>query len=176
MIILEGPDGTGKTTLANALAHKLNGMVMHAGFDKKWDIRQFHAAIITGAWFLENAGCPVIIDRWALSEQIYGTVFRGGPAYDVREMLRMAQDEYNPIFIYCRNEDSIENHKRNLQQREEMYDDMSEVAPLYDELLHSGKWGKWMVYDYTKYNLDTYVKAIEDEYYRRGHRTTHDRV
>jgi thymidylate kinase len=176
MIILEGADGTGKTTLANALAKELNGMVLHAGFDKSWDIRQYHSAVITSAYFFENAGCPTIIDRWALSEQVYGTVFRGGPAYDVRAMLEMAQHEYDPIFIYCRNENAVENHKRNAEEREEMFDDISLVAKLYDSLLHSNKWGKWLVYDFNKYDLQDYVRAIAHEYHRRGHRTTHDNV
>lgn len=174
MIILEGADGTGKTTLANALAHALNGMVLHAGFDKQWDIRQYHAAIITSAYFYENAGCPTIIDRWALSEQVYGTVFRGGPAYDVNRMLEMAQNEYNPIFIYCRNDNVVENHQKNAAERPEMYDDMALVAKLYDNLLHSNKWGKWLVYDFNKYDLNSYVKAIVHEYNNRGHRTTHN--
>lgn len=164
MIILEGPDGTGKTTLAEALAKKLNGLVIHAGFDRKWDIRQFHSAIITSAYFIENAGCPVIIDRWAVSEAVYGRVFRGGEAYNTQALVKDAALSYDPIFIYCRNDNVVENHKKNAAAREEMFEDMTEVAKLYDELLKSGNYGRWIVYDYTKRDMNKFVEMIACEY------------
>lgn len=164
MIILEGPDGTGKTTLANALAKKLNGMVIHAGFDRRWDIRQFHSAVITSAYFIENAGCPVILDRWAVSEAVYGRVFRGGEAYDTAALMRDACLSYNPTLVYCRNDNAVENHLKNKAEREEMYDDMTEVVKTYDELLKSGKYGRWMVYDFSKRDLNEMVDILANEY------------
>lgn len=164
MIILEGPDGTGKTTLANALAKKLNGFVIHAGFDRKWDIRQFHSAVITSAYFIENSGCPVIIDRWAVSEAVYGRVFRGGEAYDTAALMRDACLSYEPILVYCRNDNAIENHLKNKAEREEMFDDMTDVVKTYDELLKSGKYGRWMVYDYTKRDINKFVEILANEY------------
>lgn len=166
MIIIEGADGTGKTTLANALAKKLNGMVLHAGFDRKWDIRQYHSAIITSAYFYENAGCPTIIDRWCVSEEVYGRVFRGGAAYDTAALMKDACIQYDPILVYCRNDNAAENHKKNMQEREEMFDDMSEVAKTFDEVLKSNKYGRWMVYDFTKNDLNKFVDIITCEYTR----------
>lgn len=166
MIILEGADGTGKTTLANAIAHKLNGMVLHAGFDKRWDIRQYHSAIITSAYFYENAGCPTIIDRWTVSEEVYGRVFRGGAAYDTAAMMKDACISYDPILIYCRNDNVVENHKKNKAEREEMFDDMTEVAKVYDEVLKSNKYGRWIVYDYTKNDMNKFVDMVTCEYTR----------
>lgn len=164
MIILEGPDGTGKTTLAEALAKKLNGMVIHAGFDRKWDIRQFHSAIITSAYFIENAGCPVIIDRWAVSEAVYGRVFRGGEAYDTAALVKDACLSYDPIMIYCRNDNAVANHLRNKQVREEMFGDISEVVATYEQLLKSNKYGRWIVYDYDKNDINKFVEIIACEY------------
>lgn len=164
MIIIEGADGTGKSTLAEALAKHLNGLVIHAGFDKRWHIRQFHSSIITSAYFIENSGCPVIIDRWAVSEEVYGRVFRGGAAYDTAALMRQAWEMYEPICIYCRNDNVVENHKRNAQLREEMFDDMSDVASTFETVLKSNKYGKWVVYDYNKQDLNRFVESIASEY------------
>ena len=88
LIILEGPDGAGKTTLAEALM---------AGFYRKWP---------SGTFTVEHRGplspdvdpvdeytLPdydptdrtnlVVCDRWHLSETVYGPIYRGASRVDL---------------------------------------------------------------------------------------------
>lgn len=158
--IIEGPDGTGKSTLANEIAEQKKASVLHCSFDKSWDIKQHHvdmfrAAKLIGQWM------PVVLDRWSYSELVYGTVFRDKPSYDVKDFLfENEHDLLNAIWIYCRNDKAAENHKKNMQLREEMYDDMSEVAKTFDEFVKNDKDINWIEYDYTKVNMKDFVKDL----------------
>lgn len=74
IFILEGPDGSGKTTLARTLMQRFNiKRYVHMGVPEPVD-RPFDY------WMkrlLPHAG-PVVIDRLHWSEDIYGQLFRGG--------------------------------------------------------------------------------------------------
>jgi thymidylate kinase len=160
MIILEGPDGTGKTTLANYIKSKTNGMIIHAGYGKDWDIKGFHENMIEFAHKIEQNGCTAIIDRWAPSEFIYGMVFRGGPKYDARKLTLDVIKTYNPTLIYCRNDFVVQNHEKNKVDRQEMYNDISLVATMYDKLMEVDFFGKWKVYDFNQNNITDFVEEL----------------
>jgi hypothetical protein len=75
LIILEGPDGAGKSTLAAALGARLGREVRHHG-------PYLGEAEIAARYFADVAdvlgGMPLIVDRSWPSEPIYGAVHRGG--------------------------------------------------------------------------------------------------
>ena len=66
--ILEGADGTGKTTLARKILDKTNGHYLHSTYDRYWDIQDYHQQIAESAISLDIYQ-DVVIDRWALSER-----------------------------------------------------------------------------------------------------------
>lgn len=78
LIILEGPDGGGKSVLAAKLAKDLNATVVHYGpYSHVTDPGQF-ASIYLPALRQALSGANVIMDRSWLSEAPYSLAFRGG--------------------------------------------------------------------------------------------------
>ena len=167
MIILEGPDGSGKSTLAKAIEEKYKAIVLHASYDPSWDIAKYHEVLLNSAAAIEEVGCQVVLDRWALSEAIYGKVFRGKEAYDTKNLLRIAIDIHNPILIYCSNDNVVQNHQKNKEERYEMFDDMTTVSSLYDLYINSRQYGEWIKYDFTKTTIEKFLEKIDEQISRR---------
>ena len=74
MIIIEGMDKTGKTTLAEALALRMRRQIAAFGVPPI-DVFEYHS---TG---VERAGRSAIIDRLHWSEYAYGKTYRAGCGY-----------------------------------------------------------------------------------------------
>lgn len=162
--ILEGADGTGKSTLANEIAKQKHGQVLHPYYDKTWNMEKYHIAFIESAILFANEGIPVILDRWAPSEFVYGDVFRNGPSFDTSKLIEKYQDLITE-WIYCRNDNAIENHLKNKETREEMFDDMSQVVTKFDYYIEytSNNWLHipWKIYDFDKVNMKQFVKDLK---------------
>lgn len=156
--ILEGADGTGKTTLARKILDKTNGHYLHSTYDRYWDIQDYHQQIAESAISLDIYQ-DVVIDRWALSELIYGNVFREGPSYNVETTLKNLDNEEWVTWIYCKNDNAIINHLRNKRKRNEMFNDMTEVTKEYDKYINISEL-EWIIFDFNKHNLDDFVKDL----------------
>lgn len=157
--ILEGPDGAGKTTLANEIAEQRKASVVHSYFDPTWDIKQHHKDMFRAAKII-NVWRDVVLDRWAPSELIYGDVFRGKPGYDVLAYLWEMEPELQDVtWIYCRNDNAVENHLKNMEKREEMFDDMSEIVKRFEEFVADSDLN-WITYDYDKVDMKEFVKNL----------------
>lgn len=74
IIILEGPDGGGKTTLARQIQEKFQNVEYHHEGPPPKDI---HIVEHLGAVLDRYRGKNVVIDRFALGERVYGPVVRG---------------------------------------------------------------------------------------------------
>lgn len=76
LIIVEGPDGAGKTTLVeHLLSVTKDSTSIHCGVPDIPPTRYFTAQALEGWW--SGKDC-VIFDRFHLSEQVYGPIMRGG--------------------------------------------------------------------------------------------------
>jgi thymidylate kinase len=80
IIVLEGPDGSGKTTVAQAISELYPGLYesLRCGppspdTEPYWQ----YDGIIDQAEMLENDGKLVVIDRLHVGELVYGRIFRG---------------------------------------------------------------------------------------------------
>lgn len=164
LYIVEGADGTGKSTLCNLLREKTKGHLLHASYDSKWDIREYHKRMLDAAAIMFKYQ-SVIFDRWSVSEEVYSNAFRGGNDYYADDFMLSYLIDYSIIgfsdvvFIYCENENTIENHKENMKSRKEMYDDMSRVVTEYNKYLENTNI-KWHRYDFNKVDMNKFVQEI----------------
>jgi hypothetical protein len=72
IVILEGPDGAGKTTLAEQLAKKYGLVYKHEGPPPpKVNVLEYYGQLLD-----EARGKNVVFDRLALGERVYGPVYR----------------------------------------------------------------------------------------------------
>jgi len=75
IIVIEGPDATGKTTWAETYCKKYSGRKMHLTLRKAMHAHQVAAISLAAQWAKE---CPVVIDRHWPSENIYAGAYRKG--------------------------------------------------------------------------------------------------
>jgi thymidylate kinase len=100
IIIIEGPDGSGKTTLANQLSKQTGYKIIHRVQPKTEEEK----AIMMGEYLQTiRSGKNMIFDRCWYSEMVYGPVMRdasviGYPQmYDLERQLSKA----GAMIIYC---------------------------------------------------------------------------
>lgn len=102
MIILEGPDNAGKTTLGERLATALGATFIHSERPPK---ESSDNDLIEHA-VLQVEPRRIIMDRnYLVSELVYGTVLRGGPALGRERHLKLMNDMLelgHILIIYCR--------------------------------------------------------------------------
>lgn len=178
IIILEGPDGTGKTTLAKAICEKLGAKYLHLTYRWKDKIFDYHTAAIR---FAARQKQPIVIDRWWPSEAVYASAFRGGSDWPMQgRMLDRVARKYGAIYVYCQGasgpEQVIANHAKLKATREEMYEDISGVAYLYHKLWHgdsthenTGQWLDWAIRsggvkmrpDHINYSIDDWGNSMD---------------
>jgi thymidylate kinase len=159
IFILEGPDGAGKSTLANQIASEKKASVLHCYFDPTWDIKRHHLDMLLAAQKIAP-WMPAVLDRWALSELVYGTVFRGKSAYDVVKLMDTALDWFDATWIYCRTDHVVRDHQRNRESRHEIFDDMTRVVELYDDFVAKDVDRNWLRYDFYKDNMQQFVADL----------------
>jgi thymidylate kinase len=138
IIVLDGPDGTGKTTLAKELVRKYDARYIHLTYRWKNNMFEYNVAAVDYAARLAEQGHLVIIDRLWMSDNIYDTVFRGRVIsphlgrYVERLILK-----YSGIYVICLPESSRDylNHFNELKSsRIEMYDSMEAIYQGYSQM------------------------------------------
>lgn len=149
IVIVEGCDSSGKSTLINQLMekHPNNCYIHNAVVD---DIKSLHlntidAAVEASKWHW------VFIDRLHLSEKIYGTIFRNGPSYDIAAFDKQLNFIPNIYRILCVVDKETALAKHAARKDKEMFDDVSKVWDMYNEV--DGSW--------TRYNWKTDIIDLD---------------
>ncbi len=135
IVILEGGDGTGKTSLANnIISGKNSGHYLHLTYNGfvKDHMEDYMQRALSSAVILSEYQ-PVVIDRWVMSELVYSNVFRNGTTLrDPYGMLANAAI-MGVTFVNCHPRDReryLSSFDELKTTRSEMYDSMLNV---YDE-------------------------------------------
>jgi thymidylate kinase len=160
ILVLDGPDGSGKTTLAMKLCASMGAKYIHLTFRWKNAMFNYHTAAIELALkYAEKQ--PVVIDRWWPSELIYANVFRHGSniKHSGRFLDRVAL-KHGLTYVFCNpsNEAKYFSRFKELEATgREMYTSMEGVYQGYQELYK--KLGSRL--DCVHYDIDTDGKDLE---------------
>ena len=110
VIILEGANGTGKTTLARHLI-EVHGFIYHkdtgsnlSKLPPEYRIAATKEAIIAQAKLLVSLAdnCNIVVDRFHLTEQVYGWIerfYRIGYCKEVEEILNAKRDSFLLVHV-----------------------------------------------------------------------------
>lgn len=106
LIILEGVDRTGKSTLATALAEFIGGEVWHRGKPSAHPLVEYEGAL-RGYDPLDYTR-HVVIDRWHVGERVWPSVFNRATRYDLPMFLHtdMFLRSRGALVVYCYRPDS----------------------------------------------------------------------
>lgn len=130
-IILEGPDNSGKSTLAKYLNEFLGFTLIHSGGPSKYP----GEVVERSKRFNEMKG-PIIFDRHpCVSQNLYAEALGEGervPEDVIAEFMGQ-----KPFIIYCRNEGSLDGHQMSEHSSPEYFDKVQEnllrLCKDYDE-------------------------------------------
>lgn len=105
IVVLEGPDGVGKSSLGRALQEYTAGRYIHLTYRFRNKMDLYHrAAIQLCAHLAQNQ--PVILDRWWISEILYAEAYRGGSPFIKRHfMLEHIANNIGLTYVLCLPED-----------------------------------------------------------------------
>lgn len=179
IVIVEGMDGTGKTTLIQQLAHYLDvkpkKFIKSSGPYEDFK-RTLVASTIPEINELETAsakGAPIkrLYDRFPLiSEAVYGPILRGRNCFgDQYYSLRSRLLALKTVIIYCRpDRDVIYTNVQQTPQMKGVLEHFGELLDAYDklfvELTDSPVNSYITVYDYTRDEVRELIHNIRGFY------------
>lgn len=126
MIVIEGCDNTGKTTLFHKLRIDLNMLgVLNVRPTDRWDMYNKTLNLL-------DIKHPIIIDRWApISESIYGPICRNDQMLSEADLFysdhRLAHDK--SIVIFCNPE--LSQVESTIHERDQMEGVVKFLRPIY---------------------------------------------
>jgi len=138
IIVLDGPDAVGKTTIAKEFMRKFpNTKYIHNGYRWKDKIFDYHTAVmkLASKWAMTH---NVIIDRWWPSEACYASVYRNTSAWPLQGRFheRLAL-KYGVIYLLCLpDQNTLDRHTEMKKVRDEMYENIEALCDLYYKLYY----------------------------------------
>ena len=134
-LILEGPDGAGKTYLAEQLSQLLNMGVRHFNTPSEDLIgKQFD--------FYRDIGIDLyntILDRSWYSDMVYGPIFRGETEIRHNLMLELERCYTDTFVIYCTGDPELM-WQAALERGEnyvQTFDQYKEICQRYDDIMYN---------------------------------------
>lgn len=179
IVIVEGMDGTGKTTLVQQLAHRL-GVQPRKYVGSLGPSDDYRLALVSRTrseiteleiTFVKGGSVKRLYDRFPLiSEAVYGPILRGhncfgGLYYPLRSRLLALKT----VIVYCRpNRDVIQVNVQQAPQMSGVPEHFGELLDAYDklfvELTDSPVNSYITVYDYTRDDVQDLISRIRGFY------------
>ena len=169
IIILEGPDACGKSTLAKDVAKRLHpsSLIHHGPYKSEQTIWQHYLFSMLPAY---ADLCHVILDRAWISEPIYGEAYRNGAnrvTVAQRRMLERVALGRGAGLVFCRVPWNVAAPKFTERKKigAEMLTDLSELRLVfrgYEESMRTAFTPNVALFDYTSASTPTALAIIED--------------
>lgn len=138
LFIIEGPDGSGKTSLAETLSKQTGYPIVHRSQPKSEEEK---AKMFDEYLRLASSSKNVILDRCWYSEMVYGPVMRDASVLSYPDMYKLeaAAKKHGAIVIYCTDQPGVL-WKRCKRRGEDYIVDASTYNAIYEgyeELMRS---------------------------------------
>jgi thymidylate kinase len=177
IIVIEGCDGAGKSTLAHTLADMFDLTVHHEG-PPPADVpalEHYGALVESHRWAIARGNIKgVVFDRLALGERVYGPVYRGVDTLgaDNWRIFKRVLTAADALQVYCVPpfkvclENWLARRGQEMLQREEQ---LRAVFDLYNQLvIREPPPNPFFIYDYTQPGLlDRLVARVSEMHVRR---------
>lgn len=140
IIVLEGADCTGKTTLAKYLEDNYGAYYAHHTWSKELNA-DFHNYMVYSFLKIINIARDqlVVVDRAWLSYEVYGrTINHYDPKSNVQDTINRVLDESKAVTIMCLSDDSKALQSRFDNSEDEMYDSVIPVSDKYNLVWGAG--------------------------------------
>ena len=160
MLVIEGVDGSGKTTLARRLASDLNLIYINSRIKPK-SFQDLDKIVYNCVGL--SLSLPTIFDRWSpISEAVYGKVLRQANWHMPEEFIQLYQftAKANPMVIYCKpplkvitdwKEEQMDGVKENVKALYKAYD---------KEMKRVGEFLTVCEYDFKKHDYQNLLSVI----------------
>lgn len=136
IIIVEGPDNTGKSTLAKKIAKYFNMPYWHMtsgpGLQEKDAMALYQRDALKNAYHAVETANGIVFDRHWVSDHVYGNVLRDGPALPEGEMLTLSI-EHDFLYIFCDRQDHIIHDAHEANQDPDHPYDREQYAQIVEE-------------------------------------------
>lgn len=162
LIIVEGPDNCGKSTLAKAIATRFNAtywrMTSGTGLCEHDAMRLYQLNALDNAEINIKAGRTVVFDRHWPSDQVYGTILHGRPSLSDLDLAFVLEkcESLNVIYINCWRANAIEEHAK-AKDPDHPYEDeqYAQVVSGYEQLFQLDSLGQGL--PVVPYYLDGFI-------------------
>jgi thymidylate kinase len=139
LIICEGPDNCGKSTLAKKIARYYNGVYWRLtsgkGLSEHDAMALYQKNALDNAEVNITAGKIVVLDRHWPSDQVYGTILREHPSCAGHAMEQQCE-ELDAIYIYCYRNNAVTEHAKDKDPDHPYEDDIfASVVAAYDSFM-----------------------------------------
>lgn len=165
LVIVEGPDGAGKTTLVEKIERKAKAAGRHvstyaSGVPTRPPLKEYVNTAMT-MWY---EGSPlVIIDRYHIGEQVYGPVMRKGDMLGAigREVLEMFLMElFVPTLVLALPPYEMCHDVWSQRIDDEYVKDTERYRKVYDLFCHVKTTLPTVKYDWTMANEDAFTRRV----------------